>query len=80
MQTLIKVRGLCRSVAWVASSAYSDHRGRMQGGSKFSFARVNRASEAVHELDLVRVIEREDRSVRIPILLACLCAKEVMCT
>ena len=38
------------------------------------------ASEAVHKLDLVCIIEREDRCVCIPIVLACVCAKEVMCT
>jgi len=38
------------------------------------------ASEAVHELNLVCVVERKDWCVRIPIVLARMCAKEVMRT
>src|SRR5258708_2328770 len=57
------------------SSAYTDHQGRTQGGIN---SRRRDALEALHELDLVRVIEREDWSVHIPILLARLCAEEVI--
>ena len=68
----------CTNVSRVeASSAYTDHRGGTQGGMSI---RWREALESVHELDLVRVVEREDWSVRIPILLARLCAKEVTCT
>lgn len=39
---------------------------------------LDQASEAVHELDLVRVVERENRCVRIPVLLSRLRVEEVL--
>src|ERR1700723_441277 len=73
VQTWVEVRTL--SFCCVEDvCAYRDHRGHTQGVVNI---RRREALEAVHELDLICIVEREDWSVRIPILLARLCTKEV---